>query len=330
MSGCDNWDDIELFGKRQLHWLRKFGEFKHGVPSHDTINRVVSSISPDQFNECFILWVKDILRGMSDELIAIDGKRMRGSYDSSLGKPAIHMVSAYASQYGLCMGQVSTDEKSNEITAIPELLINLDINGCSVTIDAMGCQTTIAEQIIDQGADYILAVKGNQASLQQGIEDIILFDKPMDTDTRIDVGHGRIETRTCSVYKTSDLIENLDRWKEISHVLQVETKRIDKRTGRQEVEKRHYITSKKTDAAQFNQDIRNHWAIENNLHWVLDVSFGEDASRKRARYAAQNFNIITKVALTFLSNDTTPRMSNKRKRLAAALDYKYREKLLMI
>lgn len=328
LAGANEWEEIELFGKLQFEWLQKHGDFPHGVPSHDTINRVISSIAPEQLNACFTQWVKEMFSASTDEVIAIDGKRICSSYDSRSGKSAIHMVSAFACEHGLCLGQVSTDEKSNEITAIPELLNNLDIKGSTVTIDAMGCQTAIAQQIIEQEADYILAVKGNQSSLQQGIEDTIRFHKPIDIDKSIDLGHGRIETRICRVYEISDHIENPEKWKNINYILEVQAERIDKRTSKSSIEKRHYITSKIADAAKFNRDVRSHWSIENKLHWILDVSFSEDKSRKRTKYAAENFNIISKIALTLLSNDKTPRRSRKRKRLAAAIDTQFREKLL--
>ena len=210
----------------------------------------------------------------------------------------------------------------------PQLLDNLDIKGCTVTIDAMGCQTTIAKHIIDKGADYILAVKGNQGSLQQGIADTLRFNKPVDIDTNMDIGHGRIETRICRVYELSDHIENINKWENINNIVEIQAERIIKSTGEKSVEKRHYITSKKAKASTLNVDVRNHWAIENKLHWVLDVTFGEDQSRKRQKFAAENFNTISKIALTLLSNDTTLRKSKKKKRMAAALDSSYREKLL--
>jgi len=328
LSGSSDWEDIEVFGQHQLEWLKKYGTYAHGIPSHDTINRVISSIAPDQFNHCFTQWINEIFSSCKQEVVAIDGKRIRSSYDTKSGKSAIHMVSAFATKHGLCLGQVSTDEKSNEITAIPQLLDNLDINGCTVTIDAMGCQTAIAKRIIDRGADYILAVKGNQGGLQQGIADTLRFNDPIDIDTNVDMGHGRIETRICRVYEVSDHIENAGRWININHIVEVEAERIIKSTGEKSVEKRHYITSKMAGAETLNADIRNHWAIENQLHWVLDVTFGEDQSRKRQKYAAENFNTISKIALTLLSNDTTLRKSKKKKRMAAALDSSYREKLL--
>jgi predicted transposase YbfD/YdcC len=206
VCGYRHWNEIELFGKAQVEWLKKFGSFKNRIPSHDTINKVISAIEPERFEKCFTTWIQQIATLDKGEVIAIDDKRIRRSYDIVKGCPAIHMVSAFASQNGLCLGQVSTDQKSNEITAIPQLLKTLVIKGYLVTIDAMGCQTAIAKAIIKKKADYILAVKGNQSSLEEGIKDIALFCKPSDTHTDIDFGHGRIDTRTCKLFKVTDLL----------------------------------------------------------------------------------------------------------------------------
>jgi predicted transposase YbfD/YdcC len=330
ICGANDWEEIEMFGENQLPWLTKHGSFANGIPSHDTINRVISSIDPNQFSECFSSWINEIASLSKGEVVAIDGKRLRGSYDSTARTPAIHMVSAFASGNGLCLGQVSTHEKSNEITAIPELLDNLTLHGCTVTIDAMGCQTAIAEKILERGADYILAVKGNQGSLEQGVKDTVRFNKPIEASTDIDTGHGRIETRTCKVYNLSDHIENMDKWKDINRIIEIEAERIIKSTGQTSKETRYYITNKKATAETFNNDIRNHWSIENKLHWVLDVTFGEDASRKRQKFAAQNYNTIVKIALTLLANEKSVKASKKCKRLAAAVNPEFRAKILKL
>lgn len=328
ICGASDWDEIELFGENQLNWLKKFGQFSNGVPSHDTINRVISSINPKEFSNCFIKWVNEISRLNKGEVIAIDGKRICGSYDKNAGKSAIHMVSAFASDNGLCLGQISTNEKSNEITAIPELLDCIAVAGCTVSIDAMGCQTSIAEKIRDKGANYILAVKGNQGSLEQGIMDTIKFNKPTDTNSDIDTGHGRIETRNCRLYNISDHVENPGRWKDVRTIIEIEAERTIKSTGESSIQKRYYITNLDKDAKYINKAVRNHWAIENKLHWVLDVTFGEDASRKRKDFAAENFNTISKIALTMLANEKSVKASKKSKRLMAAVNQKFREKVL--
>jgi len=326
-------NDVSLFGRRffgksQLAWLKKHGSFKNGIPSHDTINRVISAIEPKEFSNSFTNWVYEISKLGKGEVVAIDGKRICGSYDTGTGKSAIHMVSAFATANGLCIGQAITQEKSNEIKAIPELLEVLELKGCTITIDAMGCQTAIAEKIIKKGADYILAVKGNQGNLEQGIQDTIRFEKPIETNTQVDAGHGRIETRTCRVFKVSNHIEKKENWKNLANIVEIQAERTIKSSGETSHESRYYITSKKATAETFNNDIRNHWAIENKLHWILDVTFGEDASRKRQKFAAENFNTIAKIALTLLVNEKTVRASKKSKRLASALDPRYRDKIL--
>ena len=328
ICGAGDWDEIELFGTLQRKWLKKHGSFKNGIPSHDTINRVMSAIDPKMFSKCFSDWVQGLSSLSRGEVVAIDGKRIKGSYDTNSGKSAIHMVSAFATTNGVCLGQTSTYEKSNEITAIPELLNNLILRGSTITIDAMGCQTAIAEKIIEKKADYILAVKGNQGSLEQGIKDIVRFEKPVDSHIETDIGHGRIENRTCRVFKVTDHIENKDKWVKLNHIIEIQAERIIKASGEKSTETRYYITSKKATAQVFNSNIRSHWAIENKLHWALDVTFGEDASRKRQKYAAENFNTVAKIALTLLANEKTVKASKKSKRLGAAIDTKFREKIL--
>lgn len=328
LCGADDWDDINTFGEEQQEWLRKFGSFKNGIPSHDTINRVFSAIDPVQFNSCFTRWIESINNLSNQEVVAIDGKRICNSHDNAKGQSAIHMVSAFASQSGLCLGQLATDAKSNEITAIPELLDLLNVENSIVSIDAMGCQKKIASKIIEQKADYILAVKGNQSSLEQDIEDIIRFNKPDEVHTHTDYGHGRIETRKCSIYRELGNIENAQGWEKLKTIVSVQSERIMKATGKTEQQTRYYISSAEGNAQDFNKWIRNHWAIENKLHWTLDVTFKEDFSRKRQGFAAQNFNTVLKIALTLLVNEKSLKASKKTKRFTAALSHSYREKLL--
>ncbi len=328
LCGANEWDEIELFGRNQECWLKKYGEFKFGIPSHDTINRVFSAINPQEFGKCFSQWVK-LLGKLSDkEVVAIDGKTICNSLDKLKEQSAIHMVSAFAAQSGLCLGQTATHQKSNEITAIPELLSLLDISGSIVTIDAMGCQKAIASQIVAQGADYILAVKGNHPSLEEGITDTLRFEKPEDTHTDVDCDHGRGETRQCSLFKNLEHIENTQHWSCLKTIVRIEAQRLIKETSEITNQTRYYISSAEGSAEQFNHWVRNHWAIENKLHWMLDVTFREDYSRKRKGYAPQNFNTITKIALSMLVKDTTFDASKKRKRLQAALNPAYRERLL--
>lgn len=236
------------------------------------------------------------------------------------------MVSAFSQTRGITLGQKAVAEKSNEITAIPELLTLLDLENSIVTIDAMGCQKEIAKQISTNKADYILAVKGNQASLQEAIVDTTRFEKPCDFNTQTDIGHGRIETRYCSIYKNLTLIENSSEWAGLKTIIRIESQRVFKATGVETKQVRHYISSAEVSAEMFNNWIRSHWAIENNLHWMLDVNFREDYSTKQKANAAQNFNTISKIALYLLGDKTTG--SIKQNRTRAALNLKYREALL--
>lgn len=328
LCGIKEWDGIEIFGTSQVSWLRKFREFKNGIPSHDTINRVISALNPEQFNQCFIEWINGLSKLTKGEIIAIDGKCIKGSSCKTQNINAVHIVSAYAVDNELCIGQYTTDAKSNEITAIPALLNLIAIKGCTVTIDAMGCQTDIVTQIRKAKANYILAVKGNQGSLKQGIKDTILFSKPVNTDIEDDFGHGRIEKRSCFVYDNLSHIENLEKWDDLKTIIKIKTEIIDKATDKQYSEERFYISNLVPNAKYINRSIRKHWAVENKLHWNLDVVFNEDSSRKRAKYAAENFNIINKIALTIVQKDKSNKKNKKQKMLMAALNVNYREKLL--
>lgn len=328
LSGASDWELVRTFGKSQLPWLRKFGTFKNGIPSTDTLERVFSALDSKAFNDNFIKWISTIRKEIPNETIAIDGKTMRGAKPNNTCKNMPHIVSAFASTNGLCLGQVKVNDKSNEITAIPELLELLAIKGCTVTIDAMGCQTDIAEKIISCKADYILAVKGNQKNLKQAILDTVLLEKPCTTDVWQDFGHGRIEKRTCRAYDNLGYIEKTSRWVGLNTIFVIDSLVENKSSGKTSSEQRLYISSLPANAAQLNIKTREHWSIENNLHWSLDVQFGEDRSRKHKGNVGENFNIILKTVMTLLLNDNTPKRSKNNKRLIAALDSEYREKLL--
>ncbi len=223
LCGAGDWEAVELFGNNQLDWLKKYGAFTSGVPSSDTINRIFSSFNPKAFNACFMNWVSNIADKTKGEVIAIDGKSIRGANPKGKGSKMPHIVSAFASENGLCLGQVKVNDKSNEITAIPELLELLSIEDSIVTIDAMGCQTDIAEKIIKAKADYLLAVKGNQSNLEQAIVDTIRFEKPACVDRHEDFGHGRIESRTCSVYNELSHVDNIKKWKKLTTIIKIES-----------------------------------------------------------------------------------------------------------
>jgi predicted transposase YbfD/YdcC len=326
LCGADDWEQIADFGAEQQQWLRRYGEFRHGIPSHDTINRVISAIAPSEIESCFKQWVNGLRADAAEELIAIDGKTIRNSHHGQ--KAAVHIVSAYATQSGLCLGQVATGAKSNEITAIPALIALLDIKGCTVSVDAMGCQRNIARKIKKEKGEYILAVKGNQPTLEEGIQDTVRFHEPADYHEDIDCDHGRIETRKCSVYNNLDMIEGKEKWTGMESVIKIESERTMKSSGKTASQTRYYISSLKSAAKEFNRAIRYHWAIENNLHWCLDVAFGEDMSRKRRANIAHNFNLVRKIVMSMLKKDVTRQAGIKRKRAKALQNEQYRETLL--
>jgi predicted transposase YbfD/YdcC len=329
ISGANDWVTIEIFGKGQLKWLRGFFPFKGGIPSHDTLGRVFASLDSQQFNACFMEWINQISKSTGGQIVPIDGKRLRGSYDKATGHPAIHVVSAYAARDHLCLGQVTTGDKSNEITAIPKLLDLLSLEGCTVTIDAMGCQTSISQKIIDKNADYVLGVKENQKGLLEQVEKVFTVTAPEDTFICHNTDHGRVETRKCSVILNLQFFDDYKDWPGIKSLVKIESERYFKNSGKTEKSTRYYISSLEREAKFINKAIRDHWAIENKLHWVLDVVFGEDASRKRKGNSANNFNIITKMALS-LMEDCKVNLPRSQKRNRAAFDPEFREQLLKI
>ena len=319
LSGAEGWDDIERYGKAKREWLKSFLALPYGIPSHNTFNRVFQVLDPAELEKHFLDWVSAIARRTRGEVVAIDGKSLRGTAGGE-GKPIVHMVSAWASANNLVLGQRKTDAKSNEITAIPELLRLLELTATTVTIDAMGCQKSIAGQIVEQKGDYVLAVKQNQPSLLADIKDSFQMLATDAVDEQIDCGHGRVETRRCSVLGDLSLVDHTENWAALRSLVRIEATRYHKATGKQEHETRYYIASLKPDAARLNAVIRQHWGIENKLHWVLDVAFGEDQSRKRAGNAAQNFSLLNRIALNLIRKDKSTKGSIRGKRLQAAWD----------
>jgi predicted transposase YbfD/YdcC len=261
------------------------------------------------------------------EVISLDGKTICGSRDNRK-KSIVHMVSAWAGVNNIVLGQVKVDGKSNEITAIPELLKLLVLKGCIVTIDAMGCQKEIASQIIAGEADYIPALKGNQGNLLEQTEDSFRFLPANTVSEETDSGHGRVERRVCTVVNDLSMIENVEQWENLQCLVRIEAERYFKSTGKTERETRFYISSLPADATLLNKSIRSHWGIENSLHWILDVAFNEDNSRKRAGHAAQNFSVLNRIALNLLKNEMTSKRGIKGKRLKAGWDNEYLKKLL--
>lgn len=329
ICGCEDWNEIALFGKLKKEWLSTFLELPNGIPSHDTFNRFFAALNPQVLQQCFLNWIQEVANITEGRIISIDGKRLCGS--GTEGKKAIvHMVSAWCNANNMVLGQVKTDDKSNEITAIPELLNLLDIKGCTITIDAMGCQTDIAAKIVGKEADYLLAVKGNQAHLYDDIKEAFEHTPggQQEISTTLETDHGRIEKRTCQVIDDIDWVCNKE-WEGLKRLIKITAERTDKSSGEQSKECRYYISSATFKANEFLHVSRQHWGIENKLHWMLDVNFGEDASQKRAGNAAQNFSVISRIALNLLQNEKSKKLSIKKKRLAAGWDHTYLEKLLL-
>lgn len=330
LCGCDEWEEIAAYGEKKENWLRKYLELPNGIPSHDTINRVLSALAPTVLQERFVQWVQSVATLSKGEVVSIDGKRLCGS--GTDGKEAIvHMVSAWSSANHWVLGSYKVDEKSKEITAIPKLLEMLDLAGCIITVDAMGgCQTEIAEPIVKHQAHYILAVKENQPHLLDDMREAFAHETPrgITTDVQSNLGHGRIEKRHCRVITDTAWICKSGAWKGLTSLVELTAERTDKKTGAYQKEVRYYISNLLQEAGAFNQCIRSHWGIENSQHWTLDVAFSEDRSRKRAGNAAENFATINRLALNLLKSDATTKASIKRKRKMAGWDDRYLEHLL--
>ena len=329
VCGADEWTKIEDFGESQLEWLRQYRPFENGIPSHDTLGRIFSRLNPEAFGQCFVKWTQHLAELTQGEVIPIDGKTLRGSHDRTNGKEAIHLVSAFASNNNMTVGQVKVDSKSNEISAIPALLALLKIDGCVVTIDAMGTQKAIAGQIIDQQADYVLALKENQPTLLEEVKHA--FDTmPLGFSAeKVDADHGRVEQRKCEVIQDLRFVDEAANWPALNSVVRLTSTRTRKTDGQQSTQVRYFISSL-TQGEAIAQAIRTHWHIENRLHWILDVQFREDDQRKRLGDSAQNFAIIAKVALNLLQQETSLKRGVATRRLKAGWDLKYRAKVLQI
>jgi predicted transposase YbfD/YdcC len=328
ICGAESWNEMEDYAYSKEVFLRSFLDLPNGIPSHDTFNRVFSNIDSHQFERCFIEWVRVLAQLQPKEVIAIDGKTIKGAKSNGKKSP-VHMVSAWANDNNMVLGQVKVSEKSNEITAIPKLLEVLSIKDTIVTIDAMGCQTSIAKKIIKKQADYILAVKGNQEGLHQDIQDEFRFGKQIKTHTSEELDHGRIETRKCSIITDFKFIEGNHKWRKLTTLIKIESIREFKNSDKPtEKATRYYISSLLAKPQDFQKAIRSHWSIENKLHWILDVAFSEDASRKRIGNASQNFSILNKIALNLLKNEKTSKVGVKSRRLKAGWDNHYLIKVL--
>lgn len=319
ICGADGWEDIEYYGECKLIFLREFLPYNNGIPSDDTLRCFFRAIDNNVFQSAFIRWASYLNISLQDKVIAIDGKTSRHGFDHD--KKALHTVSAFVSEARIVLGQVKTNEKSNEIAAIPELIDLLDIKGSIVTIDAMGCQKEIASQIIEKEANYILALKGNQGNLHKDTE-LFFTDKNLQQhtvyDENTDSGHGRMETRKCSVTDKIDWLKELHNWTGLTSIIRIESKVEQKEKTIQET--RYYISSLPANAEKINNAIRSHWGIENSLHWVLDMSFGDDQSRIRKGNAPENITVIKHLALNLLTKAREKRQSIKRLRKTAGWD----------
>jgi predicted transposase YbfD/YdcC len=336
ICGAEGWSDIENFGKRKIIWLKTFLELGNGIPSHDTFGRVFALVDPIEFQKSFQSWVQSIYVLTKGKIIALDGKQLRGSKDNVLGKRAIYMVSAWAEANELVLGQRKVNEKSNEITAIPELLKILSIEGCIITIDAMGTQTKIAKVIIDKAADYLLSVKENQGQLYEDISWLFEYDRKNEfKDAAYDYakttnkGHGRIEIRECWCISDPEYIQSLKgaaKWKGLHSIVMVVATRITaKKTT---IKIRYYISSLPSNAEHLLNIARRHWSIENELHWVLDVQMKEDHCRVRKGHAPENLAVLRHIALSLLKQEKTAKGGIHAKQLQAAWSEDYLLKIL--
>jgi predicted transposase YbfD/YdcC len=349
LCGCDDAEALEDWGEKEAEWLAKFIELRHGVPSQDVYLRVLAAIDPKSFRNAFHAWMREAfaLIGIDaqigiDSHIAIDGQTHRRSGDRGAGKKPLHMVHALMCETGLVLGQAATEEKSNEIVAIPALLDMLDLRGALVSIDAMGTQTKIAQQIVRAGGDYLLALKGNQTSLHTEVKAALeeaLDDRhrtvdevpppTVESDTQTDGGHGRIDTRTARVLTGfGPWVPAAERWSGLSRLVAVTATRENVNTGQVTTETRLYITSRSLSAAEANERVRAHWQVENGLHWCLDMTFGQDACRIRIGNAAENFAVVRHFALNLIRNYKGDRFSVPRRRRLCDFNKDYRQHLL--
>jgi predicted transposase YbfD/YdcC len=333
ICGADEWTEIEEYGLAKIKWLKTFLKLSQGIPSHDTFGRVFARLNPEALQQAFLRWITAIQTITRGQVVALDGKTLRRSFDKAAKKGAIHMVSAWDCENRLVLGQVQVDGKSNEITAIPKLLQLLDLPGSTVTIDAMGCQKEIAAQIVQQGADYVLSLKGNQGTLQQDVE--LFFQDAQQRHFKkvphqfletIDGEHGRIETRRYYVVSQIDWLEGRQDWKDLRSIGMVDATRDVNGTLSREI--RYFITSQQGDVKRFANSARGHWGIENSLHWTLDIAFREDDSRIRQGHAPANFALLHHIALNLLKQEKTLKRGVKCRRHKAGWDEDYLLKVL--
>ena len=333
IAGADEFVAMAKWARLHKEWLGQFLDLSAGIPSHDRLNMIFRQLNPAELERCLLSWLAALHDVSAGRLLAIDGKTARHSFDKATAKSALHMVSVWAVSQKLSIGCVAVEKKSNEITAIPEVLKLVELCGAIVTIDAMGCQTDIAEQIVEGGADYILAVKGNQKTLHEGIVEFFC-DHLEDDFVRVNAsrhetferGHGREEHRTYYVCDVPENLPDLSRWKGLTQIGMAISETV--RDGKPCDDVRYYILSQQTTARRFGTLIRSHWGIENSLHWQLDMSFGEDQNRTRKDHAAANLAVLRRMGLSLLKNETSEKVGIKNKRLIAAWNTDYLYKVL--
>src|SRR5215213_10840310 len=333
ICGADGFTDMEEFGLSKETWLRQFLELPNGIPSHDTFGRVFARLKPGQFQQCFLSWVRAVADVSGNEIVPIDGKKLRRSHDRAAGQRAIELVSAWARSNRLMLGQVKVSQESNEITAVPQLLRLLELKGCIVTADALNCQKEIASEILKQEADYVLSLKGNQGNLHKEVESF--FEAVVNDHTygftisrheTLDGEHGRIENRKYWHVNAPEWLKQKAEWPGLESLGMCEaTREMNEQASK---EKRYYLSSLSVDAVRLEEAVRGHWAIENSLHWILDVVFREDDSRVRVGHAAENFGLLQRIAVNLLQQEKTLKRGVKTKRLKAALDKRYLFKVL--
>ncbi|WP_036488062.1 ISAs1 family transposase [Myxosarcina sp. GI1] len=332
IAGAEGWDDIELYAESHQVWLEELLELKNGVPHADTYRRVFALINPESLQSCFLSWVKQIIKETKGEIIAIDGKQSRGSYNRNQKKSALHVVSAWSNKNRLVLGQVKVKDKSNEITAIPALLELLDINGCIVTLDAMGTQTEIADLIIQQGGDYVLSLKANHPTLLDSVKQCFnplnLRDgkeiiSECSHESKIEAGHHRLEKRFCWVLPVIQIkgLYQQEQWNELKTIVMVNRER--HLWNKIQIETQFYLSSLSCDAKLISRAIRQHWGIENQLHWILDVTFNEDSSRIRQGHSPENFTLLRRMAISLLNQETNSKRSLRQKTKRAAMNCNY-------
>jgi predicted transposase YbfD/YdcC len=333
ICGANDWEAIAHYGRTKQDWLKTWLELPNGIPSSDTFNRVFARLKPEDLQKCFISWMEAVQTVTEGELLNVDGKTLRGAIEAGNSRSLIHMVSVWSASQRLVLGQQKVSEKSNEITAIPAILKLLSIRGCLVSVDAMGCQTEIAKTIVEQGADYVLALKGNQGNLYTDVTQLFTAARKQDFHkiehqfySTVETGHGRIETRRYYQMGNTEYLLGADKWLGLKSIGMVESQR--KLDGRVSTEQRYYLLSFEPDVHRFATAVRSHWSIENQLHWILDVGFAEDTAQSCSGYSAENLAVIRHIGINLLSRDRQSPVGIKTRRLQAGWDDNYLKTVL--